>query len=111
MPVIDFGKLDTLAITPQHSDARGELVTGASIEVGRLAFKKGQKSEPHSHPQEQIVIVLSGRLIVTLDGEESEIGPGKGYHAPPYVSHCVRALEDSVLLSCKNVLGGVGHAL
>ena len=64
-----------------------------------------------STAQEQIIIILSGRLRVNLDGEEDEIGPGEGYHAPPYVSHCVEALEDSVLLSCKNVMDGVGHAL
>lgn len=111
MPVFKFDNLDKLAITPKHSDAHGELVTGATIEVGRLGFKKGQKSEPHSHPQEQIVIVLSGRLIVNLDGQETEVSSGYGYHAPPYVTHSVQALEDSVLLSCKDVLGGVGHAL
>lgn len=111
MPLIKFDNLETLSITPQHSDAKGELVTGQTIEVGRLAFQKGKKSEPHSHPQEQIIIVLKGRLWVNIGGEEAEIGPGEGYHALPYMSHCVRALEDSVLLSCKNVLNGVGHAL
>lgn len=111
MPVFSFDSLKSQAITPQHSDAHGELVTGKTIEVGRLAFKQGQKSEPHSHPHEQIVICLTGRLTVYLDGSKYTIGPGDGYHAPANVEHSVHALEDSVLLSCKNVLGGVGHVL
>lgn len=111
MGFINFDELEKIPVTPQHSDAYGELVTGGQVEVGRLTFKANQGSEPHSHPQEQIVYVISGRLLVHVDGEEREIGPGEGFHAPPNVPHGAKTLTDCVLISSKNVEGGVGHAL
>jgi quercetin dioxygenase-like cupin family protein len=111
MPIIDFDAMEKMAITEKHSDAFGELLTGGTIEVGRLHFKAGQGSNPHTHEQEQIVIVLEGRVSVNFNGEVKEIGPGEGFHAEPWVPHGVTALTDCVMLSCKNVIGGVGHEL
>lgn len=111
MPFLDFDAFDKQPITPQHSSAYGELVTGDAVEMGRLSFKEGEGAEPHAHPQEQMIYVLTGRLLVTLDGVTSEVGPGSGFHAPSNVPHGVRALEDTQLLSCKEVRGGVGHEL
>ncbi len=111
MPFINFDSMEKMAITPQHSDAFGELLTGESIEVGRLHFKAGQGSEPHTHQQEQIIIVLEGRVRIDFDGEVRELGPGEGFHAPPFVPHGARAVTDCVMLSCKNVEDGVGHEL
>ena len=41
MPIIDFDAMPKMAITEKHSDAFGELLTGSTIEVGRLHFKAG----------------------------------------------------------------------
>jgi len=111
MPMIDFEAMPKMAITEKHSDAFGELMTGSTIEVGRLHFKAGQKAEPHTHEQEQVIIVLEGRVEVIFDGEAKEIGPGAGFHAPPWVPHGVNAITDCTMLSCKNVIEGVGHEL
>ena len=45
----------------------------------------------------------------TMEGDEAELGPGEGFHAPPSVPHKVTAVEDTVVISCKDVLDGVGH--
>lgn len=111
MPFIDFDAMPKMAITEKHSDAFGELLTGSTIEVGRLHFKAGQKANPHSHDQEQIVLVLDGRVEFNLDGEVQEVGPGQGFHAPSGVPHGTSALTDCVMLSLKNVIEGVGHEL
>lgn len=111
MPIIDFETMPKMAITEKHSDAFGELLTGSSIEVGRLHFKAGQRAEPHTHEQEQVVIVIEGRVEIFFDGETKEVGPGGGFHAPSWVPHGVTALTDCAMLSCKNVIEGVGHEL
>lgn len=98
-------------VTPRHSTAYGELLTGRSIEVGRLRFRAGEGANPHQHPQEQMMVVLCGRLQVTLDGQVAELGRGEAFHALPNVLHQVTALEDCEVLSCKSLVNGAGHRI
>jgi quercetin dioxygenase-like cupin family protein len=111
MPLIRLDEIDAEYVTPKYSSAFGELVLGERIEVGRLRFEANEGAVEHAHPQEQVMIVISGRLQVELEGEAGELGPGEGFHAPPNVPHKVTALEDTVALSCKDVIGGVGHKM
>jgi quercetin dioxygenase-like cupin family protein len=111
MPFIDLDTAKQEFLTPQHSTAFGALATGESIEVGRLRFKAGQGAERHEHPQEQIMLVIEGRVRIQLADEVAELGPGAGFHAPPGVPHQLWALEDSVVISCKSVVDGAGHRI
>jgi quercetin dioxygenase-like cupin family protein len=111
VPFIHYDEIEKEFVTPKHSTAYGELATGEFIEVGRLRFSAGEGANEHQHPHEQIIVVLSGRLHASLGGDEAELGPGSGMHAPPNVPHRVTALEDTEVLSCKNVIGGVGHKI
>ena len=107
----NFNEMPKEYVTPKHSTAFGELLTGQSIEVGRLQFKRGEGASPHSHPQEQIMFVVSGRLKVTLEGKTAELGPGEAFHAMPNVLHNVTAAEDSEVISCKSLVNGAGHRI
>mgnify|MGYP001771097135 CR=1 FL=1 len=109
MPFFDFDELQAWYVTPRYSKAFGPLVTGSQIEVGRLRFRAGEGAVPHAHPQEQIMVVLRGRLRATLGADTRELGPGQGFLAPPNLLHQVTALEDSEVLSCKALVDGKGH--
>ena len=111
MPLIHLDEIDKEYVTPKYSSAFGELVLGERIEVGRLRFEADEGAVEHAHPQEQVMIVISGRLQVELEGVAGELGPGEGFHAPPNVPHKVTALQDTVVLSCKDVIGGIGHKM
>lgn len=109
MPLLRFEQIDKEYVTPKYSTAYGELVTGKHIEVGRLTFKAGEGAVEHAHPQEQIMYVVSGRLTVEFPDTAGEIGPGEGFYAPSNVPHTVTALDDTVVISCKDVVDGTGH--
>ena len=109
MPFFQYDQMESDVVTPKHSTAYGAIAAGESIEVGLLNFKSGEGAEPHQHEHEQIVVVLRGRLRVRLGDEEQEIGPGSGFLAPSNIPHGTLALEDSEVLSCKNLVGGKGH--
>jgi quercetin dioxygenase-like cupin family protein len=111
MPLVHFDQVEKEYVTPKYSTGLGELVAGETIEVGRLSFDKNEGAVEHAHPQEQIMYVISGRLLVEFpdEGIAGEVGPGSGFHAPSGVKHRVTALADTIVLSCKNVLEGVGH--
>jgi quercetin dioxygenase-like cupin family protein len=50
------------------------------------------------------MVVVSGKLKVRVGDEESEIGPGQAFLAPSFVKHQVTAIEDTEVISCKDVL-------
>jgi quercetin dioxygenase-like cupin family protein len=111
MPFFQFDEIQADFVTPKYSKAFGPLVTGSQVEVGRLHFGAGEGAVEHAHPQEQIMVVISGRLRATLDGQTTELGPGEGFHAPPNVKHQVTAVEDTYVLSCKGLVNGTGHRI
>jgi quercetin dioxygenase-like cupin family protein len=113
MPFIHFDEVEKEYVTPKYSTAFGELVSGDAIELGRFTFDKDEGAVEHAHPHEQIMYVISGRLRVEFpdDGEVEEIGPGSGFHAPSNVKHRVTAIEDTLVISAKNIVEGVGHKI
>ena len=111
MPFVVFDEVEKEFVTPKYSTAFGELVTGQNIEVARLAFKAGEGAVEHRHPHEQVMYVISGHLSVDLAGEHAELGPGMAFHALPDQPHKVTAVKDTQVISCKHVIGGVGHKI
>ncbi|HUZ89690.1 MAG: cupin domain-containing protein [Candidatus Dormibacteraceae bacterium] len=106
-----FDDLPKEVVTPKHSMAFGELLTGEKIELGRLHFNTGEGANPHQHPQEQIMFIVKGALEVTLDGETAVLRPGEAFHATPMVLHNVTAKEDTDVLSFKSLVDGAGHRI
>ncbi len=52
--------------------------------------------EEHSHPHEQVGIVIEGQAIFFIGGEEKTLGPGAMYRIPGQVRHKVIALDQRV---------------
>ncbi len=100
-----------MAVVSARAPARDSAARTERIEVGRLRFAADAGAVEHAHPQEQVMIVISGRLQIELEGVAGELGPGEGFHAPPNVPHKVTALQDTVVLSCMDVIGGIGHKM
>jgi quercetin dioxygenase-like cupin family protein len=50
----------------------------------------------HSHPHEQVGMVLAGRAIFIIGGEEKTLQAGDMYRIPGGVRHQVIALEEPV---------------
>lgn len=104
MPFVDFDEIDEKLLAPAHSNAKGAAVSGEQLQMGRVRFAEGESADLHSHPHEQMIYILRGRLLVTSGNEERELGPGQGAWHPPGTPHRVHALADTELLSCKSLL-------
>ncbi len=61
-------------------------------------LRKGSVIPPHQHPNEQIGIVISGRLRMRIGAEQATLGSGDGYSIPSGTEHSVDVLEDSLVL-------------
>ena len=111
MAFFTFKDLPQEYVTPMYSRAHGGLIQGESLEVGWLSFGAGQGAVEHAHPQEQVMIVISGKLHVRFGDQEADLEPGQAFLAPPNVPHQVTAIDDTGVISCKNLVGGVGHKI
>ncbi|HEV7266871.1 MAG TPA: cupin domain-containing protein [Falsiroseomonas sp.] len=66
-------------------------------------FAAGQASQPHVHADhESIVYVVSGKVRVTIEGEEFIAGPGDAWYNAPGVEHHIEALEPTVSVEVKS---------
>ncbi len=113
MPVFSFEALPQEVVTPRYSTATGGTITGSKIEVGRYSFAPNTGAVPHQHPNEQIMVVLKGRLRVAAGDQAAELGPFEGFVMPGKVLHQVTAMgdEEAIVLSCKNLVDGKGHKI
>ncbi|AEJ60904.1 Cupin 2 conserved barrel domain protein [Spirochaeta thermophila DSM 6578] len=63
-----------------------------------FAFGKGQRLSPHSAPYDAYIVLLEGRLSVTVGEETATLTAGTGILMPAMVLHALEALEDSRFL-------------
>lgn len=75
-----------------------QVLHGDTVTLARLTMKSGAVVARHSHPNEQITTVESGRLRFVFDEGSAEVGTGECLQIPSGVPHAVTALEDSVAL-------------
>jgi len=79
-------------------------VIGEQAMISHVTLQKGCLVPTHSHPNEQITCLLSGRLKFTLGDEGAAsrqtviVGPGEVMHLPGNVPHAAEAMEETVVL-------------
>ena len=93
---IHFGIDDVQKITAPQGSIRPHSIEGLTVNF--VESDAGAEIE-HEHPEEQLSIVLSGRLRMTVDGHGTfEVGPRELVYMPPNTAHRAEALEDTVLI-------------
>jgi len=68
--------------------------TGESCQLLWAKFEPGGIYELHSHPHEQMSVIVSGRMRLTVGDEVRDIGPGDMWYAPANVEHGGEILGD-----------------
>ncbi len=63
-----------------------------------FTLNAGSEVPVHTHPHDQVGYVVSGAVVMIIDGRETRCGPGDAYAIPGGVPHGARALEDSLLI-------------
>ncbi len=64
---------------------------GSGMQLSLVDIPAGGVVDWHSHPQEQIGMMVSGRALFQIGDEERELGPGDFYLIPGGVRHRVTA--------------------
>jgi quercetin dioxygenase-like cupin family protein len=110
MGLVTFDQDADNVVSGAYSAARGPVLRSEKQEVTKVFFAKGEGAQQHSHPEEQTIYIVKGRLRVRLGTDEPyEVGPDQASFHPSNVPHQVEALEDTVAISFKNVVDPTGY--
>jgi quercetin dioxygenase-like cupin family protein len=74
------------------------MIVGQKEMLVRWEFKKGALAARHSHPHEQVVMMVHGKLRLAVGDDETIMGPQDIVVIPPQVPHEAEALEDTVVI-------------
>jgi len=59
----------------------------------------GMEVRPHSHPFEQLVLIIEGQIRLHIGEDVIEMGPGAMTHIPPDVMHYAEPVGTRVALN------------
>ena len=68
------------------------------IDVTVFGFDTGEGLTEHTAARPAIIQVLSGRLRLTVDGDETRVAPGTWLHMGPGTPHSLEAEEPTIML-------------
>ena len=83
----------------QHTIFPGVTIQTATAERMQMSIVEMQPHaivEAHSHPNEQVGMVLAGRALFIVGEEQKTLGPGDLYRIPGGMIHRVVASEEGL---------------
>jgi len=86
---------------PVEQTAEGikrQMVVGENVMVCRFTFDPFVITDVHTHPHEQITLVVKGKAKFMIDGLAVIAAPGDVLHFPPHNSHGATMLDEEVVL-------------
>lgn len=86
------------SFTPEPGMVRQVLAHNRQLMLVRHFFEKGWVGARHSHPHEQLVYVVNGKIHVDVDGRTFDVGAGESFVVDGGVEHQAWALEESEVL-------------
>lgn len=95
---VKLHRWDSLPVEKMTETVSRQVVHTDTMTLARLALRKGAMVPRHSHPNEQVSTIESGRLRFVFDDGETVVSAGESLQIPGGVPHAAEALEDSVAL-------------
>lgn len=93
--VTDWTKI---AVEQVAKGTKRQMVVGENVMVCRFTFDPFTVTPVHSHPHEQVTLVVEGKVRFTIDGLTVIAAPGDVLHFPPHNQHGATMLDEEVVL-------------
>ena len=93
-----FVRLDATRAFELAAGVSGQPLFGDAAMLNLIRFEPGAIVPLHSHPHEQLGIVLEGMQALVVDGVPSELGPLEAYVLPGGVEHSAYCGPDGALV-------------
>ena len=89
---------DNATFLPSLNVHSGVVCTGKQVQLIWARYEPGVPYRMHQHDHEQLSILLSGRLRLTVGELVRDIGPGDIWFAPQGVMHGGEVLGDEAVI-------------
>jgi quercetin dioxygenase-like cupin family protein len=86
---------------PVEKTAEGierQMIVGQNMMMCRFRFAPFVVTAEHTHPHEQMTLVVKGRVKFIISGEEHFMSAGNVLHFPPQNRHGATMLDEEVIL-------------
>jgi unsaturated pyranuronate lyase len=93
-----FVRFDEVRAFELVEGVTGRPLFGAGAMVNLIRFEPGATVPLHSHPQEQLGLVLEGMQALVVDGVAHELEPFEAYVLPGGVEHSAYCGPDGALV-------------
>jgi len=84
---LQFVRFDDVSPFTLAPGVEGRPLFAEGAMINLIEFAPGAVVPLHSHPHEQLGIVLRGMQALVVDGVSRELGPMEGYTLPGHVEH------------------------
>lgn len=74
-----------------------QIVHGERQTMVRYVYAPGAVFPTHAHPEEQVTVVVSGRIAFEIAGTHHELGPGDVAVIPSNVPHGARVVGEQMV--------------
>lgn len=93
--VTDWTKIP---VTEPGPGIKRQLVVGQNMMMCRFTFEPFLVTAEHTHPHEQMTLIVKGRVRFFIDGKENIVSAGDVLHFPPHNLHGATMLDEEVVL-------------
>lgn len=77
----------------------GDTPASSKFVTGRLVLDPGKTPHPpHTHPEEEIMVIEQGNGEISVDGKITKVGPGSVMYTTPGVSHGIVNTGDTPII-------------
>jgi len=98
MPVSAFDHLDAMGPIGIWDGVLARTVDGDNCSIGIVELDPDSHVPEHSHPNEQLGLVVRGSVRFRVGDEERELGPGGTWNIRPNVPHEVHTGPDGAVV-------------
>ena len=78
---------------------QGDTPSSTKFVTGRYVIEpKSTPHAPHTHAEEEVMIVESGEGVIFCDGKKTKVGPGSSMYTAPNVAHGIDNTGDGPLV-------------
>ena len=88
----------TIPVEHPSEGIERQMVVGEQMMICRFRFAPFLITPEHTHPHEQMSLVISGHVRFFVEGKERMASPGDVLHFPPNCLHGATMMDEEVVL-------------